>query len=161
VLIASSSSESLVPLHILFDGLLTSLSVTAKRLSYCDHIVVLDKEGTIAEQGPFERLNASGGYVSSLDLAPPDWNFTPEIHEHDAPPRYSERQAASPVTEEELQAEANRRTGDIAIYGYYVGTVGWVPTIIFVVSITIFIFGMSFPSMYSLYPWSRHITNLS
>jgi ATP-binding cassette subfamily C (CFTR/MRP) protein 1 len=151
VLIASSSSKSLLPLLILFDDLLTLLSVTAKRLSYCDHIVVLDKEGSIAEQGPFARLKASGGYVSSFNLAPPDWNFTPEMHEHDAPPKYSERQAASAVTEDELQAEANRRTGDVAIYGYYVGTVGWVPTIIFVVSITIFIFGMSFPSKSPLY----------
>jgi ATP-binding cassette subfamily C (CFTR/MRP) protein 1 len=108
--------------------------------------VVLEKEGSIAEQGPFERLNASGGYISSFNLTSPDWEFTPEKHEYEAPPRYSEPPSSNQVTEEELQAEANRRTGDVAIYGYYVGTVGWIPTIIFVVSITIFIFGMSFPS---------------
>jgi ATP-binding cassette subfamily C (CFTR/MRP) protein 1 len=142
----------LLPLLVLSDGHLTLPSIIAKRLPYSDHIVVLEKEGSIAEQGPFERLNASGGYVSSFNLAPPDWNFTPEMHEPDAPPKYSERQATSPVTEEELQAEANRRTGDVAIYGYYVGTVGWIPTIIFVISITIFIFGISFPSKSPRYP---------
>jgi ATP-binding cassette subfamily C (CFTR/MRP) protein 1 len=144
---------------VVIDGLLTSRFTTAKRLPYCDHIVVLDKEGSISEQGPFERLNASGGYVSSFNLASPDWNFTLETREYEAPPRYSERQVTSQVTEEELQAEANRRTGDVAIYGYYVSTVGWVPTIIFVVSITIFIFGMSFPSKYSLNSQPHSDTN--
>jgi hypothetical protein len=119
--------------------------------------VVLEKEGSIAEQGAFERLNASGGYVSSFDLASPDWEFTPEKQEYEAPPRYSEPPNASQSTEEELQAEANRRTGDVAIYGYYVGTVGWIPTIIFVVSITIFIFGMSFPSKSSLHSSSSTV----
>jgi hypothetical protein len=83
--------------------------------------------------------------VSSFDLALPDWDFTSEKHEYEAPPRYTERQVATKVTEEELQAEANRRTGDVAIYRYYVGSVGWIPTLIFIVSITIFIFGISFP----------------
>lgn len=80
----------------------------------------------------------------------PDWGFTPEKHELDAPPRYSEKQVAKQLTEEEVQAEANRRTGDLAIYRYYVGTVGWIPTIIFIISIIIFIFGISFPSKSSL-----------
>jgi hypothetical protein len=84
--------------------------------------------------------------VSGFDLALPDWDFTPEKHEYEAPPRYTERQTGNHVTEEEIQAEANRRTGDVAIYRYYVSSVGWIPTIIFVVSITIFIFGISFPS---------------
>jgi ATP-binding cassette subfamily C (CFTR/MRP) protein 1 len=83
--------------------------------------------------------------VSSFDLAEPDFEFTPEKHEYEAPPRYTERQVTGQVTEEEIQAEANRRTGDLAIYRYYVGSVGWVPTIIFIVSCSIFIFGISFP----------------
>lgn len=49
-------------------------------------------------------------------------------------------------TENDMLAEANRRTGDTAIYLYYVRSVGWVPTLIFVGSITIFIFGQLFPS---------------
>lgn len=83
--------------------------------------------------------------MSGLDLALPDWNFTPEKHEYEAPPRYTEQQVGKHVTEEEIQAEANRRTGDIAIYRYYVGSVGWIPTLIFIVSCSIFIFGISFP----------------
>jgi ATP-binding cassette subfamily C (CFTR/MRP) protein 1 len=126
-------------------SVLTLRITAAKRVPYCDHVVALDKNGKIAEQGTFEKLQLSGGYVSGFDLAPPHWEFTPEKHEYDAPPRYIEQQVTGHVTEEEIQAEANRRTGDIAIYRYYVSSVGWVPTIIFIVSCSIFIFGISFP----------------
>jgi ATP-binding cassette subfamily C (CFTR/MRP) protein 1 len=107
---------------------------------------VLDKGGKIAEQGTFDKLNGSGGYTSGFDLALPDWNITSQKNEYEAPPRYSERQVAKQTTEEDVQAEANRRTGDASIYKYYVGSVGWIPTIIFIISIIIFIFGVSFPS---------------
>ncbi|KAH8712254.1 hypothetical protein GQ44DRAFT_689190 [Phaeosphaeriaceae sp. PMI808] len=101
-----------------------------------------------SSSGNFEKLNRSGGYISGFDLALPDWNFTPDRHDHEAPPKYTERQEGKQITEEEIQAEANRRTGDVAIYRYYIGSVGWLPTIIFVVSISIFIFGISFPSIW-------------
>ncbi|KAF2634043.1 hypothetical protein P280DRAFT_52852 [Massarina eburnea CBS 473.64] len=137
------------------DGLLrrcrTTVLITsssAKRLPYCDHIIVLCKEGRIVEQGSFDKLNESGGYVSSFDLPPPDWDFTPEKHLYEAPPRYTERPIHEKVTEEDIQAETNRRTGDAAIYLYYVRSVGWIPTLIFIVSIIIFIFGQSFPTIW-------------
>lgn len=144
--------------HSLFghDGLLKRCRTTvliasssAKRLPYSDHVVVLDSEGTIVEQGNFERLNLSGGYVSGFDLPPPDWDYSPEKHVYEAPPKYTERQVSSTkVSEDDIQAEANRRTGDVAIYLYYIRSVGWIPTLIFMVSIVIFIFGISFPSIW-------------
>lgn len=123
-------------------------SSSAKRLPYCDHIIALNSDGRIVEQGSFDELNRTGGYVSTFDLPPPDWDFSPEKHLYEAPPKYTEKITSNKVTEEDIQAEANRRTGDSAIYLYYVRTVGWAPTIIFIVSITIFIFGQSFPTLW-------------
>ncbi|CAN9446968.1 unnamed protein product [Alternaria alternata] len=124
-------------------------SSSAKRVPYSDHIVALDKDGRISEQGPFEKLNKSGGYVSGFDLALPDWDYRAEKHIYEEPPRYTERLASdNQLTEDDVQAEANRRTGDTAIYLYYIGTVGWIPTIIFIFSIIIFIFGISFPTVW-------------
>jgi ABC-type multidrug transport system fused ATPase/permease subunit len=143
--------------HSLFgrDGLLRRCrstvlitSSSAKRLPYCDHIVTLDKQGHICEQGDFETLNRSGGYVSGFDLPPPDWTYSPEKHLYEAPPKYSESPSSAKVTEDDIQAEANRRTGDASIYLFYVRSVGWIATMIFVVSITIFIFGQSFPTLW-------------
>lgn len=98
------------------------------------------------EQGSFEKLNLSGGYVSGFDLPLPDWDFAADKHVYEAPPKYTERQISnSKVTEEDVQAESNRRTGDTAIYLYYISSVGWMPTLVFIISIVIFIFGISFP----------------
>jgi hypothetical protein len=127
-------------------GAMLTLHVNVdKRLPYCDHIITLSKDGKIVEQGAFEKLNAAGSYVSRFNLANADWDITPAKHEYESPPKYTERQKPNQITEEDVQAEANRRTGDIAIYRYYVGSVGWVPTIIFIISCSIFIFGISIP----------------
>ena len=40
----------------------------------------------------------------------------------------------------------SRRTGDIQIYLYYVRSVGWWATVLFVIAITGFVFSVSFPS---------------
>lgn len=120
--------------------------MTAKRLPYCDHIVTIGQDGRILEQGTFDKLNGAGGYVSSFDLPPPDWDFAPEKHLYEAPPKYTERVNSGKVTEEDIQAETNRRTGDVAIYHYYVKSVGWAAALIFMGSITIFTFCQSFPS---------------
>jgi ABC-type multidrug transport system fused ATPase/permease subunit len=117
-------------------------------LPYCDHIAVLEEQGTILEQGCFDKLNGNGGYVANFDLPPPDWDFTPEKHLYEAPPKYTERVNNAMVTEEDIQAETNRRTGDVAIYYYYTRSVGWTATIIFVVCVTLFIFGQSFPTIW-------------
>ncbi|KAL5456081.1 hypothetical protein PMIN07_006814 [Paraphaeosphaeria minitans] len=123
-------------------------SSSAKRLPYCDRIVVLSKEGSILEQGTFEKLNATSGYVANFDLPPPDWDFVPEKHIYEAPPRYSERAKNGMVTEDDIQAETNRRTGDVAVYCYYIKSVGWSAALIFMVSVTLFIFGQSFPTIW-------------
>ncbi|CAJ2506119.1 Uu.00g002490.m01.CDS01 [Anthostomella pinea] len=126
--------------------LITSSSV--RRLPYCDWVIALGNEGRIVEQGSFDTLNGTGGYVSSFDLPPPDWDSAPEELTYASPPRYTERPIHEKVTEEDVQAETNRRTGDVAIYLYYIRSVGWIPTLIFIASITIFIFGQSFPTIW-------------
>ncbi|EMD95327.1 hypothetical protein COCHEDRAFT_112393 [Bipolaris maydis C5] len=124
-------------------------SSSTKRVPYCDHIVSLNQDGKISEQGSFEKLKRSGGYVSEFDLAKPDWNYSPEKHIYEAPPRYTERQIDnSKLTGDESQSEANRRMGDTAIYLYYIGSVGWIPTLIFMFSIMVFIFGTIFPTVW-------------
>jgi len=134
-------------------------SSSAKRLPYCDHIVSLDSNGSISEQGPFEKLSKSGGYVSGFDLGRADWDYRPEKHIYEEPPRYTERQVTdTQLTEDDVQAEANRRTGDTAIYLYYISTVGWIPTIIFIISIVIFIFGISFPTVW-VKMWAEYNEN--
>ena len=148
VLVASSSGEqaySTVP--VLFVFLL--MESAAKRLPYADHILSLDSTGKITEQGTFEKLDAAGGYVSNFNLPPADWTYVPDqeslINKHSIIDSVSPSVESLKATEV-IEDEASRRIGDFSIYLYYVKSIGWMPTMIFVVAITAYIFCMSFPS---------------
>lgn len=108
---------------------------------------MLNAEGRIAEQGTFHVLSATGGYVSSFNLPRPDWEYTVEESALKTVPKPTTADQNDTIqTSEDLEAEANRQTGDFSIYRYYLGAVGWLPILIFVVCISSFIFCISFPS---------------
>jgi ATP-binding cassette, subfamily C (CFTR/MRP), member 1 len=135
-------------------------SSSAKRLPYADHIVVLDKNGTTAEQGTFEQLNNSGGYVSTFTLTPPSWDYVPEDMSDLDLTSYSSNAPQQGMTEDSLEEDAARRTGDVAVYLYYIRSVGWVAAWIFIISVTIFTFCNSFPREYPLVAIKEHpLTN--
>lgn len=128
-------------------------SSSYKRLPFADHIIVLSEGGTIAEQGTFAELTASGGFVSSLDLPAAGWEakageanldlLLPKAIE----PANADR---APIKEkvQDDEFEANKRTGDVSIYAYYAGSVGWTAVTIFVVSISCYVFCISFPQIW-------------
>ena len=103
----------------------------------------------IAEQGKFDDLNSTGGYVSTFTLPKPDWDYKPEEDLKSSTQTYAYFPPSPQKHMDSLEAEANRRTGDASIYLYYVGSIGWWPTIIFIMAITSFIFCLSFPSEFS------------
>ena len=143
------------------DGLLRRQNTTVimasssnKRLPYADHIVVLGDNGKITEQGSYKELIASGGYVSSLDLAPVEWTIKSKemsldqlllpmvktgIHE---PPPIELAHTS------DLEFEANKRTGDLSIYAFYARSVGTFAVITFVVAISGYVFCISFPQIW-------------
>lgn len=141
VLIASSSGQHVRPCAIFCEA---NKSI-AKRAPYADHIVALNSDGRIEEQGSFDELNSRGGYLSTFSLSPPDWEYTRMPVEGDDIPAYVYIPNPSLVSDS-VEAEASRRTGDMSIYLYYINSIGWTPTIIFMVAITVFVFGISFPS---------------
>ncbi|OOQ90525.1 putative ABC multidrug transporter [Penicillium brasilianum] len=122
-------------------------SSSVKRLPYSDHIVVLDKTGCIAEQGSFSALNKTGGYVSSFDLGAPDWDYKPK--RYSASPSYSTVDSVE-KEKEAIIPEPKKRDmgGDLSIYTYYVDAIGWFPALVFMVSMAIFVFSISFPSIW-------------
>ncbi|KAH8701117.1 putative ABC multidrug transporter [Talaromyces proteolyticus] len=126
------------------------VSSSAKRLPYADHIIAMDEKGAIMEQGQFDVLAATGGYVSSFNLPQADWNYTPDDRTY----RRSGALLATPnndkviQTDDDLEAEANRATGDFTIYRYYFSSVGWMGIIVFVICISGFVFCISFPSIW-------------
>ncbi|KAJ5160374.1 uncharacterized protein N7482_007378 [Penicillium canariense] len=122
-------------------------SSSVKRVPYSDHIVVLDKTGRIIEQGSFGALIKTGGYVSSFGLGAPDWDYKPK--RFSASPSYSTIDSVDEAKEAIIPEPENRDTGgDLSIYTYYMNAIGWLPALVFMVSMAVFVFCISFPSIW-------------
>lgn len=147
----------------------------------------LGPDGKITAQGSFADLNNAGGYVTSLslsranktrdidiELVDEDFNEkitpdTPDDKEGDAVAavypmeRGSDGSLSSSETlgARDAEAEMSRQTGDVQIYLYYVKSVGWWASMVFVVAICGFVFCISFPSKCSAglrwTDWIAHI----
>ncbi|KAK4157426.1 ABC transporter [Chaetomidium leptoderma] len=142
------------------------VSSSAKRLPYSDHIVCFSPNGEISAQGTFSDLNDTGGYVSSFSLPRADWSYIPEeddaivqvdlakeqqgmataeLKESDSGASLNSSETACPGNRED---GTSRRTGDVQIYLYYVRSVGWWASLIFVFAIIGFVFCLSFPTIW-------------
>jgi hypothetical protein len=132
---------------------------TVNRLPYSDHIVCLSPKGEITEQGSFSDLKDAGGYVSSFHLSRPDWTYAPGDDDtddeatdmattcsKDMVPVSSDRLSSETACTGKGEDDSSRQTGDIQIYLYYVKSVGWLASVIFVISMVGFVFCVSFPS---------------
>ncbi|TVY85161.1 ABC transporter [Lachnellula suecica] len=126
--------------------LMTSSSAT--RIPYVDHVICLQDDGRISEQGSFKSLNAKEGYVASFGLPPPNWQNEPEKRTAPVEKEIIKEFIALAVPDIAPEDDLSRRTGDVSVYLYYINAVGWVPTLIFVVAISAFVFCMSFPSIW-------------
>lgn len=128
------------------------LTTTANRLPYADHIISLDGTGIGCEQGSLDKLTDSGGYVSRSLVFSADGKLEP-APATSAAAAASDSPADALVSSEvglpeEMEDGASRRTGDVAVYTYYIRAIGWIPTLIFVVCICAFIFCQSFPTIW-------------
>jgi ATP-binding cassette, subfamily C (CFTR/MRP), member 1 len=102
---------------------LTTILVThaAHRLSYADHIIALGSNGTVAEQGKFEQLTKSGGYVAGL--AARHMKGKDDQPKSKAAPVKAEPE--KDTARDNAEADLNRPMGSWAIYRYYFESVGW------------------------------------
>jgi len=98
------------------------------RLSYSDHVIAMSGDGRIVEQGSFEQLRSSGGYVQSLAARIKSEDTASSDEQR---PDVSNGPAAFKSENEEEIEELNRQTRDFAVYTYYFGSIGWVTTAIF------------------------------
>ncbi|PYH92262.1 P-loop containing nucleoside triphosphate hydrolase protein [Aspergillus ellipticus CBS 707.79] len=92
------------------------------RLAHSDWVVVLSEDGRISEQGTYQTLRQSSGYVASLDV-----QFKEAAHA----PAPADEPARQPVVEvSEPQADPPKtpslpKTGDWQSFRHYFTTAGW------------------------------------
>jgi ABC-type multidrug transport system fused ATPase/permease subunit len=94
------------------------------RVSYADHIIALDSTGHVLEQGSFEELKHSGGYLASLATRHKFDNGNKPQTE------LKSNKLSSDVMEEEATTAINskedeRPKGELSTYKYYFASVGW------------------------------------
>lgn len=106
---------------------------------------MLDKLGYVSEQGSFQALDATGGYVSSFGLGLPEWNSKIDTPSELPQPKILRSSKSGAIKE-----DPRRQSGDLSIYLYYIRSIGWLPTVIFLVAISGFVFCISFPSTVSV-----------
>lgn len=103
------------------------------RLPYSNHVIALDATGHIAEQGPFDILKDSGGYVQGLAAKLKGEDGSSE--EADAEDAMAPIKLVPTFPTEEFNAqteELNRQTGDFQVYKYYFASIGWKYNLIFI-----------------------------
>lgn len=119
---------------------------TVNLLPSADKIIALDK-GTILEQGTFGELKAARGYVYSFCL-----QYVNDKTSEGGTEETVSRNTYKPAAEKGRITEAGTPTGkarqvrDFSVYIYYVQTIGWGYTCIFLVLEAFWAFFTTFPS---------------
>ncbi|KAA8575989.1 hypothetical protein EYC84_006152 [Monilinia fructicola] len=127
------------------------------RLAYSDYIIALDQSSRIIEQGTFEHLKTSGGYVENLATRhkSEDDNLEESNMDKTAQKRNPFVTAESDDFLDEV-ADLNRQTGDASVYHYYFASIGWVPTGLFFLYVLIFGAASKLPE-FALTYWTRAV----
>ncbi|KAF4440788.1 hypothetical protein F53441_12196 [Fusarium austroafricanum] len=133
-----------------FSSTVIVASSRANRLPYADHIICLDGTGTGCIQGTFDELKKSDNYLSSSQVssAGPMTAQSPTAFTASPTESLANTLVNPEASPEHTEDSAGRRTGDVAIYMYYIRSIGWIPTSIFIFAICAFIFCQSFPTIW-------------
>jgi len=113
----------------------------AHRLSYADHIIALDGNGSISEQGSFDQLMANEGYTSKLAAR----HTTEDSTERRGKAELTK--IVEPEGNERALAENDlkRPVGDWGVYKYYFATTSYAYAAMFLALTASFAFLAQFP----------------
>jgi len=126
------------------------------RLPYSDYIIALDSTGHIAEQGSFESLQTSNGYLHQLA---PRLKSSRGNHVENEDGRTTILSSQLPVEIGELVnevAELNRQTGERAAYSYYLSSLGWIKVAIYMMLVAVFAVSSSMTQLLLTY-WTGSV----
>jgi ATP-binding cassette subfamily C (CFTR/MRP) protein 1 len=135
---------------------ITVLLVThaVHHLSYSNYVIALDPLGRIAEQGSFDNLRSSSGYIKEL---------TSKLRDRDDPSSEGDvpivvdpfkLAPTFPVDQGEFNAiteELNRQTSDFQVYKYYFASIGWKYNIMFIGCVILYGFAPKVASLIVIY----------
>lgn len=113
----------------------------ASHFHLADHIVVLSREGKIAQQGSFDELRNQDGYLNSLLVSTSRDTDEATTTTKPAPRK---KPVIKGVSQNDV-TDLTRKTGDMAVYKHYFKSIGWPNTIGFLGCTALFVFALFFP----------------
>jgi hypothetical protein len=90
-------------------------NMVAQYLPIADYIIVLGEDGKVAEQGTWQDVQASAGYIRQVVLKDKNDDTQTSCESSEARDKVISRGSAAKKPDDKLQ-DLNRRTGDIALY---------------------------------------------
>lgn len=118
------------------------LIIVAGHLRFADHIIVLNQDGVVAEQGTFDKVSKSGGYLQHLANLP---SATGTISRHEAPELSGDVYRELGLEKEVEEQVSGRQTSDLQIYSYYIRVAGKLNFCVYVLICAAYTFGLNFP----------------
>ncbi|EWY89729.1 hypothetical protein FOYG_10530 [Fusarium oxysporum NRRL 32931] len=132
-------------------------------LPLADHIIVLEADGTVSEQGSFDKLVETGTYVRSLGISDADEASDTEpstpVEETVAATMPVTPTAHAAATIANLEAES-RATGDARVYRHYYRSVSGWATLTCLLSGILYAVGRNFPSIWMGF-WASNSFNVN
>lgn len=131
-----------------------------RRVPYADKIVVLNEQGQIQHSGSPDELRQNPDLrwlIGAGGEADTTTNISQKAARSDAKraskkPKAGNESADAALQEisvaAEMQADGARQTGDTAVYKFYMESAGWKTLTIFIISIIVFAYCDSFPSIW-------------
>ncbi|KAI7780392.1 P-loop containing nucleoside triphosphate hydrolase protein [Diaporthe eres] len=136
---------------------------SVRYLPFADHIIALDENGTISEQGTFQQLVVNRGYVYGLNV-----EHSTDQHSVDGESlptgatKHAEESkpaaAIAPRDANKAENEHSRMFGDLQVYKHYFARIGISSHLAFLVSAVAWGFFYSFPTVWLTF-WSDDITS--
>ena len=112
-----------------------------RHLPLANNIVVLERDGTVLEQGTFDQLRLQGGFVSNLIIRPGVLGGQEVSPIEQGKAQGSKVKAVQPPDASDL----TRSIGDVAVYKYYFRSIGWKLVTANLTSSFIYMLGSQFP----------------
>ncbi|MCJ1311899.1 hypothetical protein MMC25_005572 [Agyrium rufum] len=116
---------------------------STRHLALATKIIVLGVGGEIVQQGTYNELRKTPGFIQSLQENQQD---TTEPKETPISNVRERKELKGPSREQAI--DLTRKTGDVAVYSYYMNSIGWPLTIMFVGSCCMFAFAFNFPQIW-------------
>ncbi|KAF2488718.1 putative multidrug resistance protein [Lophium mytilinum] len=123
---------------------------STRHFHLANHIAILSKDGTVAQQGSFEELKAREGYIKGLLLDP---NHGTDEIASSAQIITQKRPVVKGVSANDV-SDLTRKTGDVAVYKYYFKTTSRFGIACLLAAIASYCFSFFFPQLWLVW-WTK------